>query len=67
MEKGVSVNTKMIQAAIEPAVTQLGYQLWGVEYVPSGRHSVLRIYIDSADSSESTAGSTVDDRSPIHI
>ena len=33
----------------------LGYQLWGVEYIAQGRHSVVRLYIDS------TAGITVDD------
>ncbi|MDH5360053.1 MAG: ribosome maturation factor RimP [Gammaproteobacteria bacterium] len=31
---------------IEPAVEGLGYELAGIEYLPQGRHSVLRIYID---------------------
>ena len=42
-------------AIIEPAVTGLGYELVGVEHLPQGRHSLLRIYIDSED------GVTVDD------
>ncbi|MDH5182372.1 MAG: ribosome maturation factor RimP [Gammaproteobacteria bacterium] len=31
---------------IEPAVEGLGYELVGIEHLPQGRHSVLRIYID---------------------
>jgi ribosome maturation factor RimP len=33
-------------AMIEPAVTALGFELVGVEYVPQGHHSLVRIYID---------------------
>jgi ribosome maturation factor RimP len=35
-----------LQAIIEPAVTALGYELVGAEYLSQGRHSVLRVYID---------------------
>jgi len=35
-----------LTALIEPVVTGMGYELVGVEYIPQGRHSVLRIYID---------------------
>lgn len=38
-----------IQAIIEPAVTTLGYELVGIEYLPQGRHSLLRVYIDHED------------------
>jgi len=31
---------------ITPTVENLGYELVGIEHVPQGRHSVLRIYID---------------------
>jgi ribosome maturation factor RimP len=44
-----------LQTAIEPAVTALGYELVGTEFLSQGRHSLLRIYIDSA------AGITLDD------
>jgi ribosome maturation factor RimP len=47
--------SERLQAIIEPAVTALGYELVGVEYLSQGRHSVLRIYIDKED------GVTVDD------
>ena len=35
--------TELVASAVEP----LGYELLGVEYLAQGRHSVLRIYIDS--------------------
>lgn len=38
-----------LQAIVESAVTVLGYELVGVEYVLQGRHSLLRVYIDATD------------------
>lgn len=35
-----------IQQLLEPLITELGYELWGCEYLSQGRHSLLRIYID---------------------
>ncbi len=32
---------------LEPAVQAVGMELWGVEYISQGRHSILRVYIDS--------------------
>ena len=43
----------------KPAVEGLGYELVGVEHLPMGKHTVLRIYIDSAN------GITVDDCSSV--
>ncbi len=40
---------------IEPTVTALGYELWGVDYQGQGKFSMLRVYIDSPN------GITVDD------
>ena len=34
---------------LKPAVEGLGYELVGIENLPMGKHTVLRIYIDSAD------------------
>ena len=31
---------------INPVVIDMGYELLGIEYVASGKHSVLRLYID---------------------
>lgn len=44
-----------VSALIEPVVTSMGYELVGVEYLPQGKHSLLRVYIDS------DGGITVDD------
>jgi len=34
---------------INPVVIDMGYELLGIEYVASGKHSVLRLYIDSEE------------------
>ncbi len=39
-------NVHKIQELIEPSVLALGYELWGLELVSAGKHSVLRVYID---------------------
>ncbi|WJW76512.1 ribosome maturation factor RimP [Thiohalobacter sp. IOR34] len=44
-----------LRELLEPAVNALGCELVGIEYLPSGKHSVLRIYIDRED------GVTLDD------
>jgi ribosome maturation factor RimP len=38
-----------IRAIVEPVVTGLGFELVGVEYMPQGRHSLLRVYVDHED------------------
>ncbi len=48
-----------LQELIEPVVTALGYELVGVVYVPQGRHSLLRVYIDRTGDSD--GGITLDD------
>jgi ribosome maturation factor RimP len=35
-----------IKELIEPVIEDMGYILWGCEYLPQGKHSLLRIYID---------------------
>ena len=32
-----------------PTITDMGYELWGCEYLSQGRHSLLRIYIDKSN------------------
>ncbi len=46
---------RQLQAMLEPTVEAMGFELWGLEYLPAGRHSILRLYI------ESEGGVTVDD------
>lgn len=46
---------QQIAGMLESTVAALGYVLWGVEHGAQGRHSVVRVYIDSP------AGITVDD------
>ena len=36
-----------LRSLIEPVVTGMGFDLWGVEYLTQGRYSVLKIFIDS--------------------
>jgi len=40
---------------LQSTVAALGYELWGVEHMVQGKHSVVRVYIDSP------SGITVDD------
>ncbi|WP_280562622.1 MULTISPECIES: ribosome maturation factor RimP [unclassified Chromohalobacter] len=44
-----------LNTLIEPVVTAMGFDLWGVDYLSQGKHSRLVIYIESAE------GVTVDD------
>lgn len=43
----------MIQDELEqllaPTVNDMGYELWGCEYLSQGKHSLLRVYIDKED------------------
>jgi ribosome maturation factor RimP len=57
LEKKPSVASKEQQlcSMLEPTVEALGFELWGIEYLSQGRHSLLRIYIEGEN------GITVDD------
>lgn len=46
---------QQIADMLQSTVLALGFDLWGVEHRAQGKHSVLRVYIDSP------AGITVDD------
>ena len=46
---------RQLSDMLKPTIEALGFELWGLEYLSQGRHSLLRIYI------ESEAGITVDD------
>ena len=49
------VKQEQLAQIIAPAVEAVGYVLWGVEYLPQGKHAILRVYIDHEN------GITVDD------
>jgi ribosome maturation factor RimP len=34
---------------LSPTIIDMGYELWGCEYLSQGKHSLLRIYIDKSD------------------
>lgn len=36
---------------IKPTIKALGLQLWGLELAQAGKHTVLRVYVDSVDNS----------------
>ncbi|MFQ3228658.1 ribosome maturation factor RimP [Reinekea sp.] len=38
-----------INALVEPVVVGMGFSLWGIEFVRSGKYTTLRIYIDHED------------------
>ncbi|MDX1692774.1 MAG: ribosome maturation factor RimP [Ketobacteraceae bacterium] len=39
--------TEALQTLLEPAVKAAGCELWGIEFISQGKHSVLRLFIDS--------------------
>ena len=42
----MSRRTTELNEMLEAAISALGYTLWGIEYVPQGKHSFLRVYLD---------------------
>ncbi len=51
----MSQQIRTLDDLLRPVVMQLGYELWGLVYQGQGKHSILRVYIDSAQ------GITLDD------
>lgn len=43
----MSAREKKLQILLEPTVSALGVELWGIEYLSQGKNSTLRIYIES--------------------
>ena len=44
----LSNKTQALQDLITPAVQACNVDLWGIEFIPQGKRSLLRIYIDKA-------------------
>jgi ribosome maturation factor RimP len=51
----MATRAELIRGMVEPVLNALGLQLWGVEYLGQGKHTLLRIYI------EKEAGINVED------
>jgi ribosome maturation factor RimP len=51
----VGVRDRQIEEMLESTVKAMDFELWGIEYLSQGRHSVLRVYI------ERDGGLTADD------
>lgn len=51
----MAAKDQQIQALLLPTVEALGFEVWGLEYLSQGRHTVLRLYIEGEN------GVTVDD------
>jgi ribosome maturation factor RimP len=51
----MSAREDKLRDLLSPSVEALGFELWGLEHLSQGRHSLLRVYIDAE------AGVTVDD------
>lgn len=49
----------VLENIIEPVVSGMGYEFVGLEYLPQGKHSILRVFIDTPD------GVTLDDCSTV--
>lgn len=45
--KLLKASERQIFELLEPTIVALGLELWGIEQISQGRHSVLRVYIDS--------------------
>ena len=43
----MATKEQKLQDLLEPTVEALGFELWGVEYISSGKHTLLRLYIDA--------------------
>ena len=52
----LSNKTQALQDLITPAVQACDVELWGIEFIPQGKRSLLRIYIDKdvAENAEPT-------------
>jgi len=46
---------RQVEELLQPTVEELGFELWGIEYLSQGKHTLLRLYI------EAEAGVLIDD------
>ncbi|EPC00098.1 ribosome maturation protein RimP [Litchfieldella anticariensis FP35 = DSM 16096] len=45
----MAIKDVALYALIEPVVTSMGFELWGIDYLSQGKHSRLVVFIDSPE------------------
>jgi len=50
----VAAKKQLLNDIIKPVVEGLGYECWGIDFLSQGKHSMLRIYIESLETPESS-------------
>ena len=45
----MKTSAELVKNAVQPTISALGLELWGVEHIPQGKYSLLRIYIESGN------------------
>jgi ribosome maturation factor RimP len=51
----LSAKKTILEEMIRPIVEGLGYEFWGMEHLAQGKHSLLRIYIESLNANPAQA------------
>jgi ribosome maturation factor RimP len=56
----LSAKKKLLEDLIRPIVEGLGFEFWGMELLAQGKHSLLRIYIESQLGSKKTISTDIE-------
>lgn len=43
----MAARDELLTGLVTPVAIALGYELWGIEYISSGKQTIVRIYIDA--------------------
>jgi ribosome maturation factor RimP len=38
-----------LEQLFKPTIEAMGFELWGLEYIPAGKHSTLRVFVEKPD------------------
>ncbi len=60
----MSAKKRLLEELIRPVVEGLGYECWGIEYLSQGKHTTLRVYIESLNADFSAPGASVSQDAP---
>jgi len=52
----VAAKKQLLDDIIRPVVEGLGLECWGIDFLSQGKHSMLRIYIESKDAGSKVVG-----------